>query len=60
MNTYIKAQIVNMIAMTELFKKTCHTAAFKDDGSLSKEEEKTLKRINKAADSFLKELNAIK
>lgn len=59
MNIYIKAQITNMIAMSELFKKSCQTAATKDDGIVGKEEEKLLKRINKATDAFIKELKKI-
>lgn len=48
-----------MIAMSELFKKSCQTAAIKDDGIVGKEEEKQLKRINKATDAFIKELKKI-
>lgn len=59
MNTYIKAQILNMISMTRIFKQTCETAARKDDGVVTREEQKLLNEINKAADEFVKRLERI-
>ena len=60
MNQYISSQIVNMISATENFKAICKLSAMKDDGQISKEEEKLVHRINKAADSFIKELQKVK
>lgn len=57
MNYYINAQCRNMIAMVNTFLQACETAAKQDDGSMSKDELKKLKRITKAADAFKAELN---
>ena len=59
MNYYIDAQCKNMVAMVNTFLQACELAAKQDDGSMSKEELKTLKRITKAADAFKAELNRI-
>lgn len=59
MNPYIGSQITNMIIMVNTFKQACLCGALKDDGTIDKLEEKQLKRINKAVDRFIKELNAI-
>lgn len=60
MNYHIKAQIRNMIEMTEAFKAACYLAATQDDMTIDKNEEKTLKKINAAADRFIKDLSKIK
>ena len=48
MNHYIYAQILNMQAMA------------KDDGKISKDEAKQLKRIKAAVEMFCKELDKVK
>ncbi len=60
MNSYIKAQILNITTMTKTFEQACELAAMKDDGKLSREEEKQLKKIKAASQRFRKELEAIK
>ena len=60
MNSYIQAQILNIITMTKTFEQACEMAALKDDGKISREEEKQLKKIKVAAQKFRKELEAIK
>lgn len=60
MNSYIYAQIINMQAMTRTFEQACELAARKDDGKVSKEEEKQLKRIKAAVQQFNKELEKVK
>lgn len=40
MNSYIKAQILNITTMTKTFEQACEMAAMKDDGKISREEEK--------------------
>ena len=60
MNTYIVMQCRNMIAMINTFEQSCKLAAQKDDGTISKEEEKTLKKIHAAAEKFKAELSKIK
>ncbi|MBQ8129235.1 MAG: hypothetical protein IJ175_03180 [Clostridia bacterium] len=59
MNTYIKAQISNIITMCNVFKKSCELAAKKDDGIVNREEQKQLKEINKAVEEFIKKLEKI-
>lgn len=59
MNLYIKSQISNMTTMGNAFKKACHLAATQDDGKINREEEKILKKLDKATDRFLKEINAV-
>ncbi len=60
MNTYIHAQILNMQAMVQTFERSCEMAAIKDDGKVSRDEEKQLKKIKAAAQTFYKELERIK
>lgn len=60
MNSYIKAQILNITTMTKTFEQACEMAAMKDDGKISKEEEKQLKKIKAASQKFRKELESIK
>lgn len=59
MNTFIQAQCRNMIMMVKTFEHACQMAAHKDDGKISREEEKTLKAITAAAEKFKKELTKI-
>ncbi len=60
MNSYIKAQILNITTMTKTFEQACEMAAMKDDGKISREEEKQLKKIEAASQKFRKELESIK
>lgn len=59
MNFYIDAQIINMKAMVKNFEQSCRMAATKDDGKISAEEEKILKKINIASQKFIKELDKL-
>lgn len=59
MNSYIDAQILNMIAMVRVFEQSCEYAATKDDGKINRDEEKQLKKIKSAAQKFIKELESI-
>lgn len=59
MNFYIDAQITNMKAIVKTFEQSCKMAATKDDGKISPEEEKVLKKISAAAQKFIKELDKI-
>lgn len=59
MNTFIKVQCINMISSAKIFKQAVEMAAKKDDGTISKDEAKTLKAINKATDNFISELQKI-
>ena len=60
MNAYIHAQILNMQAMVSTFERACEMAAMKDDGKISRGEEKQLKKIKAAAQTFQKELDKVK
>ena len=60
MNTYIHAQILNMQAMVSTFERSCEMAATKDDGKISRDEEKQLKKIKTATQAFQKELERVK
>ena len=60
MISYIKAQILNITTMTKTFEQACEMAAMKDDGKISREEEKQLKKIKAASQKFRKELESIK
>lgn len=60
MNSYIRAQILNITTMTKTFEQACEMAAIKDDGKISREEEKQLKKIKTASQRFIKELESIK
>ena len=60
MNSYINAQILNMIAMVRVFEQSCQNAATKDDGKISRDEEKQLKKIKIAAQKFIKELESMR
>lgn len=59
MNSYLNAQIMNMVTMTKTFEQACELATIKDDGIRSREEEKALKKIKVAALKFRKELESI-
>lgn len=60
MNHYIYAQILNMQAMAKTFGQSCEMAALKDDGKISRDEEKQIKRIKAAVEQFCKELDKVK
>lgn len=59
MNYYIKAQIAHIIAFTKSFNQSCAVAATENDGTISKSEAKTLKKIDKATQRFIKDLERI-
>lgn len=60
MNTYIDAQIANIIAMVKTFEHSCIMAATKDDGRINREEGKELKKIKSATSRFIKDLEAMR
>lgn len=59
MNVYIDAQCKHMIAMVNTFIHSCELAAIKDDGNISRDEEKLLKKIKKSSNKFNNELKRI-
>ena len=59
MNYHIDAQIINMKAIAKTFEQSCRMAATKDDGKISPEEEKILKKISAVTQKFIKELDKL-
>lgn len=59
MNHYLKSQIENMTAMTKAFESACRLAVLQNDGRIDKDEAKALKKIESAAERFIKELNSV-
>ena len=60
MNTYMSMQINNMLTYLSTFEDAMVMAARKDDGKTSKEEQKQLAEIHRAAERFRKSLIKIK
>ncbi len=59
MNKYIKGQIAQMQTTTKLFLNACELASKQDDGRTDKTEERQLKKIEKAVNRFIEELERI-
>ena len=59
MNSYIAMQILNAQSMAKNFLQSCNQAAKQDDGKISKEEEKTLKKIHAITERFINELSTL-
>lgn len=59
MNTFLKSQCRNMIIMIDTFEQACKMAVIQDDGNISKDEQKALKKINDASAKFKAELKKI-
>ena len=57
MNVFLRLQCQNMISSIRVFLQACELAARKDDGCISKEEQKTLQAIRTHAETFVKELD---
>ena len=55
-NPFLKAQCQNMIALTTAFSQACDFAVLEDDGQVSREEAKKLKKIRAAIERFQQEL----
>lgn len=59
MNSFIQMQCKSMIISLETFQQACKLAVLKDDGKISKAEEKALRKITAAAKAFRSELEKI-
>lgn len=59
MNPYIATQIFNAQAMAKNFEQACQQAAKQDDGKISKDEEKTLRKIHAITARFINDLNKL-
>lgn len=60
MNTYIDAQITNMITIVKTFEMSCTMTATENDGHINSAEAKQLKKIHKAAEHFIHQLEKIR
>lgn len=60
MNSYMKSQITNMIAITKTFEQACDLAALEDDGTKGIFEKIQMKKIKSASQKFIRELESIK
>lgn len=58
-NTFLEIQIKNMIVTVQGFEQACQIAAMKDDGKISKAEEKALRKVRAAAAAFMDELKKL-
>ena len=58
-NPYIKLEIAQISLAAKNFVNSCRTAAMKDDGTIDEEEQKTIKKISKATEKYLRELERI-
>ena len=59
MNTFIRIQIRCMLSSVEAFMQSCRLAATKDDGIISKEEQRILRKINRVSNRYNKQLSRI-
>ena len=59
MNSDIDAQCRHMIAMVSTFEQACSMAATTDDGHISSDEEKALRKIRASAKRFKDELSKV-
>ena len=59
MRIRIKQQILSMKLMANNFKISCHYETVESDGGIDKQEQKLLKKIDRATDRFLRELQKI-
>ena len=59
MNSYISAQCKTMVQQVELFNQACKMAALKNDGTIDSDEQKVLKKIYKASDAFVRDLQKL-
>lgn len=57
MEDYLLAQVMQMKALAKNFENACQLAALKDDGKISREEEKSLTKIHKAVERFVTDLS---
>ncbi len=56
MNEFMKSQVNNALLSLKTLDKTIELAAVQDDGVMSKEEQKQVKRIRRAIRRFEKEM----
>lgn len=55
----MKLQAENMLNLLSAFQSECRMAALSDNGRITKEEQRCLKRIDAAVEKFSAEINAM-
>ena len=60
MNVFIRQELLNMELMADGFLTRCRMAARKDDGTVSREEERQLRDIEKAVADFRRALEKVR
>ena len=58
-NSFIKSQCDTMVISLRAFEQGCQLSAHKDDGKISKEEEKTLRKIQVTTERFRRVLESV-
>lgn len=58
-NVYMKLQAENMLNLLSAFQSECRMAVLRDNGRITKEEQRCLKRIDAAVEKFSAEINAM-
>ena len=59
MNTYIRAQINNVLIVVRTFEDYCAAATLKDNDKVDKEEKRTLKKIRSISRKFTRDMNRL-
>lgn len=59
MNQFLRIQIENIINTLNTFLMSCKIATQRDDGKIDKKEEKTLKKIREATETYIEELKSL-
>ncbi len=59
MNQFMKSQVANALMSLKTLDKSIELAAVQDDGVMSREEQKQVKRIRKAVRRFEKEMSRL-
>ena len=59
MNRFMKSQINTVLLSMKTLDQSIEMAAMKDDGEISKEEQKEIKKIRKAIADFEKEMQKL-
>lgn len=58
-NAFMRIHVRNMKTSLESFKLGLQLSAVKDDGAIDKEEKRDIKRLEKAANKFLEEIERV-
>ena len=59
MNDYMKNQIKTMIVSVQTFQNGIRISALEDDGTIDKDEEKIIKKAQKASEQYEKEFRKL-